>query len=353
MSRTALRCSRFRSPPAPRAAADRHREPGHHQRHRRRRRSHRGPRLRASPRPVERLVVHRRGDLAARRAHSRPLHGPEHRRRRRAIQGLHRHHAADDRHRRRPTRSSTSPSRTTCRRSRTTRPTAATSDDVGVLILAAPTSIAPLPVNHFTLPSSAKGGPARIVGFGLTSGTDNTGATAGTRHQAATTLFDIQAKTLDALRQPALQLRGRLRRPGAGDARRQGAHRRHHRSSATRLPRRHGRHRHPHRRLRQLHRRLRQHVRPAARRRRRRLHQRRRLRPAPVPRPASARSPATPPAATSICPSGTQCTDVDGKSLCGKPGHHGCSLATAPITDGSALLPRSPPSPPSRPRRRA
>ena len=69
-------------------------------------------------------------------------------------------------------------------------------DDIAVAILAAPTTIAPLPVNEYTLPASAKGGPARIVGYGLTNGTDTTGATAGTRHQAPTILNNFSAQTL-------------------------------------------------------------------------------------------------------------------------------------------------------------
>ncbi len=69
-------------------------------------------------------------------------------------------------------------------------------DDVGVLILATPTAITPIPFNHFALPTSAKGQAVRIVGYGLTMGNDSTGATAGTRHQAPTALFDFQAQTL-------------------------------------------------------------------------------------------------------------------------------------------------------------
>ena len=69
-------------------------------------------------------------------------------------------------------------------------------DDIGVLILAQPTSIAPLPFNHFNLTPSAKGADARIVGYGLTVGTDTQGTTAGTKHQAPTKLFDYQPQTL-------------------------------------------------------------------------------------------------------------------------------------------------------------
>jgi len=69
-------------------------------------------------------------------------------------------------------------------------------DDVGVLILAQPTTIAPLPFNHFNLTASAKGADVRIVGYGLTVGTDTQGTTAGTKHQAPTKLFDYQPTTL-------------------------------------------------------------------------------------------------------------------------------------------------------------
>jgi hypothetical protein len=69
-------------------------------------------------------------------------------------------------------------------------------DDIGVLILESPTTITPLPYNHFALPASAKGGPVRIVGYGLTNGNDTQGTTAGTRHQAPTMMFDFQPQTL-------------------------------------------------------------------------------------------------------------------------------------------------------------
>jgi V8-like Glu-specific endopeptidase len=72
--------------------------------------------------------------------------------------------------------------------------TGADQDDLGVLILAAPTKIAPLPFNHFPLPASAKGQAGRIVGYGLTAGNDDT--TAGTKHQAPTVAFDFQGGTL-------------------------------------------------------------------------------------------------------------------------------------------------------------
>jgi hypothetical protein len=70
-------------------------------------------------------------------------------------------------------------------------------DDVGVLILAAATPIAPLPINQFNLPDSKDKRPVRLVGFGLTDGTDKTGMTAGTRHQAPSYLTNVFPKRMD------------------------------------------------------------------------------------------------------------------------------------------------------------
>ena len=69
-------------------------------------------------------------------------------------------------------------------------------DDVAVVILSSPTTIQPIPFNHFPLDKTVKGQPARIVGYGLTDGKDTAGTTAGTKHQAPTTIFDVQAKTV-------------------------------------------------------------------------------------------------------------------------------------------------------------
>jgi MYXO-CTERM domain-containing protein len=74
--------------------------------------------------------------------------------------------------------------------------TAWDADDIAVLILAAPTKIAPLPYNHFNLPASNASQPVRLVGYGITSGTDRQGTTAGTRHQAPSYLVDTQAQTM-------------------------------------------------------------------------------------------------------------------------------------------------------------
>jgi MYXO-CTERM domain-containing protein len=71
--------------------------------------------------------------------------------------------------------------------------------DVGVLILAAPTDIPPLPYNHFDLPAKLvkEATQVRIVGFGLTDGSDKTGATAGTRHTAGTYLNFIRPQGIE------------------------------------------------------------------------------------------------------------------------------------------------------------
>ena len=198
-------------------------------------------------------------------------------------------------------------------------------DDIGVLILESPTTITPLPYNHFALPASAKGGPVRIVGFGLTDGFDNSGATAGTRHQAPTVLFDFQPQTLTLYDKthsncegdsggPALvMLDGKERIAGvtqvgyvhcpvdmASTDTRVDAY-------ASFVD---------------------QYV---------------AMFDPPRVAPGGActsdddcgalpcitglcAQPCDPMAASSMCPSGTECTDVDGKSMCGKPSHHGCAF---------------------------
>ncbi len=71
----------------------------------------------------------------------------------------------------------------------------ATSDDedpwdVGIVHLASPIGIPPLPYNHFALSNKLIEKPVRIVGFGLTDPAD--GTTAGTRHNASTLLNFIR-----------------------------------------------------------------------------------------------------------------------------------------------------------------
>ena len=55
--------------------------------------------------------------------------------------------------------------------------------DVGVVILTDAATAAPIPLNHTALDSSLKGEVLRVVGYGVTSGDDTTGATAGTKRQ--------------------------------------------------------------------------------------------------------------------------------------------------------------------------
>ncbi len=64
-------------------------------------------------------------------------------------------------------------------------------NDVGVVILASPSTITPVPYNRDSMPQSMVGMAARLVGYGITSGTDTTGTTAGTRRTAPTTLAHL------------------------------------------------------------------------------------------------------------------------------------------------------------------
>ncbi|HEY1585466.1 MAG TPA: trypsin-like serine protease, partial [Polyangia bacterium] len=64
-------------------------------------------------------------------------------------------------------------------------------DDLGVLVLRDATTIAPIPFNHLPLSRGFDGQAGRIVGYGLTSASDNALITAGTRRQAPTALFAV------------------------------------------------------------------------------------------------------------------------------------------------------------------
>jgi secreted trypsin-like serine protease len=64
-------------------------------------------------------------------------------------------------------------------------------NDVAVVILANPTTITPVPYNRDAMPQSMVGQPARLVGYGITSGTDTTGTTAGTRRTAPSQLAKL------------------------------------------------------------------------------------------------------------------------------------------------------------------
>ncbi len=210
-------------------------------------------------------------------------------------------------------------------------------DDVGVLILAAPTTIAPLSYNHYTLPSSVKGGPARIVGYGLTDGNDTAGTTAGTRHQAPTTVFGFDAQTLTLYDNMHSNCEGDSGGPALvmldGQERIAGITQVGYvkcpvnmASTDTRIDAYAGF--------------IDQYVTM--------------LDPPAVAAGGACTSddqcaplecigglcaqPCDPAAASSMCPAGTECTDVDGKSICGHPGHKGCSFSPSPAPGGAAAL---------------
>jgi Trypsin len=67
--------------------------------------------------------------------------------------------------------------------------------DEGIVILAAPTSLAPLPFNRRALASSATGAALRIVGYGLDDGVDQTGA--GVKREALTKLGSISSALIE------------------------------------------------------------------------------------------------------------------------------------------------------------
>jgi secreted trypsin-like serine protease len=64
-------------------------------------------------------------------------------------------------------------------------------NDVGVVILANPTTITPVPYNRDAMSQSLVGMPARLVGFGITDANDTMGTSAGTRRTAPTTLAHL------------------------------------------------------------------------------------------------------------------------------------------------------------------
>jgi secreted trypsin-like serine protease len=63
--------------------------------------------------------------------------------------------------------------------------------DVGVVILTDATTIAPIAYNRTAIPTSMVGSAARLVGYGITSGSDTMGTSAGTRRQAPSTLAKL------------------------------------------------------------------------------------------------------------------------------------------------------------------
>jgi V8-like Glu-specific endopeptidase len=67
--------------------------------------------------------------------------------------------------------------------------------DQGIVILAAPTTLAPLPFNTAALGSSSTGAAVRVVGYGLNNGVDQTGA--GVKRQAITKLGAIESTLIE------------------------------------------------------------------------------------------------------------------------------------------------------------
>jgi MYXO-CTERM domain-containing protein len=68
--------------------------------------------------------------------------------------------------------------------------------DIGVVILRGPTSLAPLRYNHAPLAPAMQGQPARLVGFGVTSASDTSASTAGTRREAPSKLAKLTSNLL-------------------------------------------------------------------------------------------------------------------------------------------------------------
>jgi MYXO-CTERM domain-containing protein len=63
--------------------------------------------------------------------------------------------------------------------------------DIAVVILKSPSATTPVRYNHAPPPSSLVGQPARIIGYGVTDGSDTDATTAGTRRDATTRLAGI------------------------------------------------------------------------------------------------------------------------------------------------------------------
>jgi len=59
-------------------------------------------------------------------------------------------------------------------------------NDIGVVIVQDPLTLAPLKMNHTAITDAMVGQAVRLVGYGITSGTDTNGTTAGVRRQTTT-----------------------------------------------------------------------------------------------------------------------------------------------------------------------
>jgi MYXO-CTERM domain-containing protein len=208
-------------------------------------------------------------------------------------------------------------------------------DDIAVAILEQPTTVTPMPFNHFPLPDTAKGAVARIVGYGITMGSDPTGATAGTKHEAPTKIFDFSPLTVTLFDKfhsncegdsggPSLtMLDGKERIAGLTQVGYIGCPV-NMASTSTRVD--------PYASF------VDGYV---------------NMFDPPAVAPGGActadtdcgslpcfsgicAQPCDPAAATSMCPAGLSCNDVDGKAMCSKPSKHGCAI-DGPASDGSAL----------------
>jgi hypothetical protein len=65
--------------------------------------------------------------------------------------------------------------------------------DVGAVVLAAAQTIPTVPYNKTALPASLVGESVRIIGYGVDSGSDTTGKSAGTKRQATTTVTNVSS----------------------------------------------------------------------------------------------------------------------------------------------------------------
>jgi V8-like Glu-specific endopeptidase len=67
--------------------------------------------------------------------------------------------------------------------------------DEGIVVLAQPTTLAPLPINRVALSASAKGAAVRVVGYGLNDGLAQTGA--GIKRQAITKIGAVSSALIE------------------------------------------------------------------------------------------------------------------------------------------------------------
>ncbi len=69
--------------------------------------------------------------------------------------------------------------------------------DVAVAILAQPTTVTPLAMNRTALTQSDDGQALRLVGYGIDSGSDQQGTSAGTKRQTSTPLIDYDSNFIE------------------------------------------------------------------------------------------------------------------------------------------------------------